>query len=171
MKIQDNRTLLMVCVAGLLMSLLGYLLYLRKDVWNYATDLGLTIFGIASLILLLQNGTFLKQKKYVRIILMLSSLLLIGAVMKIMHWKYGTLLLIISVAAIPLVYFHHFFRKRNKIFTDYLKLIFVITNYIGAIFKLQHYLHADQLLWIASITYNLLLIVFVAGNYRRLITS
>ena len=171
MKIQDNRTLLMVCVGGLLMSLLGYLVYLKEDAWNYATDLGAVIFSIASFILLVQNGTFIRQRQHLRIVSMLFSLFLIGALMKLMHWDYATPLLFISIVGIPIVYLHHFIRKRNKVITDYLKMIFVITNYIGAFLKLEHYFYGSQLLWIASITYNLALIVFVASNYRKLINS
>ena len=96
--------------------------------WNIF-DYGRIIAEIFSLIFLLLNGTFIKTK-YFKWTKGIISIIIIGALLKIMHWtKYGNHIIIVGLIGIAFCYFLHFSKKPIKKRLDYLKILWVLVSY------------------------------------------
>ncbi|SFW61255.1 hypothetical protein [Cellulophaga fucicola] len=125
-------------------------------------DRGLWIGEIAGIFMLLLNGTFIKTK-YFRVIKGIMALIMIGALLKILHWEFqfitGNLILIVGFIGIMTTYFFSFLNKPIKKRLDYLKLAWVITRYTVGVLIFLHIIHRDYqviasiIMWAAIFDY------------------
>jgi hypothetical protein len=126
--------------------------------WNMF-DFGMRIGSFVGLIMLLINGTFIKTK-YFKIVQGIISFVIIGALLKIMHWTdYANLIIIVGLIGIAICYFLHFSKKLIKKRLDYLKLLWVIVSYTFTILVFLHLINRDYaeignyLLWLIMIDF------------------
>lgn len=100
--------------------------------WNIF-DYGRIIAEIFSLIFLLLNGTFIKTK-YFKFTKGIISIILIGTLLKIMHWtEYADQIINVGFIGIVFCYFLHFSKKPIKKRLDYLKILWVFVSYSSKI--------------------------------------
>lgn len=110
--------------------------------WNMF-DYGMRIGSFVGVIMLLSNGTFIKTK-YFKIAKGIISFVIIGALLKIMHWtEYANHIIILGLIGIVICYFLHFSEKPIKIRLDYLKLLWLIVSYTFAILGFLHLINKD----------------------------
>ncbi len=160
-----NRAFLIIIGLAILVAFIGMIM--TNIASDYATislawdmfDYGLRIGGFTGFIMLLINGTFIKTK-YFRIAQGLFAFVVIGALLKILHWtSYSDLIIIVGVIGIALVYFFSFYKKPIKKRLDYLKLVWVLANYTFAILVFQHLIRREYtevgnyLLWLVIIDF------------------
>jgi len=126
--------------------------------WNMF-EYGSRIGGFVGLIMLLSKGTFIKTKYY-KIAQGIISFVIIGALLKIMHWtEYANLIVITGLIGIAMCYFLHFSKKPIKKRLDYLKLLWVFVSYSFAILGFLHIINRDYaeignyLLWLTIIDF------------------
>ena len=77
--------------------------------------------------------------------------LIIGAMLKIMHWQYGVEVLVAAFAAIGLLYIFRFLNKQPKLIVDYLKLLIVVSWAINGILIILHLPYRTVFPWITGI--------------------
>ncbi|MBQ4819602.1 hypothetical protein [Aquimarina sp. MMG016] len=140
----SNQTLTILIILGVLMALTGLFLssFTAVEDSDFLFRIGLWLIEVAGMFLLLRNGTFLKTR-YSRIVMGLLAFTLIGVAFMVMHWPYGTFLLIGGCIGIVISYGIHFFKKPIKKRLDYLKLAWVAVLYIGAVLRLYHLIPRD----------------------------
>jgi len=140
----SNQILTILIILGVLMSLASLALssFAYSSQSDFLFSIGIWLIEIPGMLLLLQNGSFLKTR-YSRIAMGLIALVIIGALFKIMHWPYNSVLLWIGCIGIVASYFFHFMKKPIKKRLDYLKLAWVSGMYMGALLRLYHYIPAD----------------------------
>jgi len=108
--------------------------------------------------MLVTNGTFIKTR-YFRLLKLGVAILLIGMILKILHWSGKDLIFIIGFTEMIVVYTLSFSKKPIKKRLDYLKLIWVFTFVIIKAMSFLHYINDDLLIipttimWIAIIDY------------------
>ena len=122
-------------------------------------DYGMRIGSFVGLIMLLLNGTFIKTK-YFKIAQGMIAIIIIGTLLKIMHWtRYANLIIVVGLIGIALSYFLHFAKKPIKKRLDYLKLLWIIISYTFAILILLRLISRDYaefgnyLLWLTIIDF------------------
>ena len=150
---------------GILTAFIGVILtnvtddYENMDLGLRLFDYGLWISGILGFILLIVNGTFIKTK-YFKIVQGLIALIIIGALLKILHWtSVADNIIIVSLIGIVFVYTLSFMKKPIKKRLDYLKLFWVIVSYTLGILSFLHLVRRDltevsnYILWLAVIDF------------------
>lgn len=160
-----NKLFLILIGIGVLTAFIGIITtnvsneYETMDLgWNIF-DYGLWISGILGFLLLISNGTFIKTK-YFKITQGLIPFIIIGALLKILHWtSYDDYIIILGLIGIMIVYFFSFTKKPIKKRLDYLKLIWVIVSYTLGILSFLHLIKRDltelgnYILWLAVIDF------------------
>jgi hypothetical protein len=127
---------------------------------------GIGFATIFSLVLLLRNGTFLASK-YFRILSVGVFILMTGAVLKILHWAGANIAIMIASAGFIIIYTTWFFFKKKKHLLDILKALWVLTFFSGMDFRINHWLYANQLYYIADILLLLILIIFAWTEFNN----
>lgn len=82
--------------------------------------------------------TTIPPKKFSLLLRICISILLLGALFKIMHWPNANQLLVISITCILILYPIRFLFKQQKVFMDYVKLILVVTWCLNYLTKVLH---------------------------------
>ena len=158
-----NKICLTIIAIGILIAFVGeFLLNFSQNyqnLGNFLFENGLRIGQLSGFFMLLQNGTFIFTK-YFRWIKFIISFILIGTLIKILHWEfYADWILTIGMASIILIYGISFFKKPIKNLLDYLKLFWVIANFALSIAVFLHLINRDLLqisnyiLWLAVIVF------------------
>ena len=75
---------------------------------------------------------------YFRLGLLLGSLLLVGALFKLLHWAGADVLLLVSLGGLALTYAMRFARKQAKSQFDVLKLVLVLGSCGSTLLLLLH---------------------------------
>ena len=119
----------------------------------------LNVAYVAGWVLMLSNGTFIKTK-YFKITQGLMSIIIVGALLKIMHWtKYADYLIVFGLVGILIAYSISFYKKPIKMRLDYLKFTWVtlllsITILIFLnVLSMNYRLIADVVFWILLIDF------------------
>ena len=157
--------LLILIGIGILTAFIGILTanitsdYETMDFGWSLFDYGLWISGILGFVLLVLNGTFIKTK-YFKITQGLIALIIIGALLKILHWtSFADYIIIGGLIGIMIAYTLSFTKKPIKKRLDYLKLIWVIASYTLGILSFLHLISRDlievsnYILWLAVIDF------------------
>jgi hypothetical protein len=141
-----NKITLILIALALLAAAVGLGLTFSETEYGLGGRLlnaGSRIAEFLGLILLLRNGTTINTV-YFTIFLFCMGFVLIGSLFKIMHWP-GENLLFLSLIAIAVIYTIRFMAKKQKRLLDVLKLLWVITAYVGSAFVMQHWIPRDVL--------------------------
>ncbi|MFI0427953.1 hypothetical protein [Mariniflexile sp. HMF6888] len=155
-----NYNYVSIIIIGLAIALIGFLaskFTYSPDV-EYWTFIGLTISEFAGFIMLIRNGTFIRTK-YFRIFKGVIAIIIIGALFKIMHVPYNNIILTIGFVLCVLIYCFSFIKKPIKKRLDYLKLLWVVVAYPGAVLRILHIINDDYqilssaIMWLAIIDY------------------
>jgi len=163
-----NKILLTTIGLGLLSALIGIIIvnltsdYQIMDLgWNMF-DYGIWVGLVSGFILLLINGTFIKTR-FFKISQGFFALILIGAVLKILHWTtYSNLIMIIGIIGIIISYLLSFLKKPIKKRLDYIKLSWVIVGYTLSILSLMRIIRleltelSNYILWLAIIEFSII---------------
>lgn len=119
----------------------------------------LNVAYVAGWVLMLSNGSFIKTK-YFKITQGLMSIIIVGALLKIMYWtKYADYLIVFGLAGILIAYSISFYKKPIKKRLDYLKITWVILLISCTILILLNVLSMDYRL-VANIVFWILLLDF-----------
>lgn len=120
---------------------------------------GLRIGGVIGFSLLLSNGTFIKTK-YFKIALVIFAIVIIGVLLKILHWiPYANYIITLGISGVVITYFLSFLKKQTKKQLDYLKLIWVIVGFTISILGFSHFLKGEYeglgiyILWVLIIDF------------------
>ncbi|MES2575249.1 MAG: hypothetical protein V4572_09925 [Bacteroidota bacterium] len=161
----NNRIFLIIIGIGILSSFIGITLtytssdYETIELGRTTFDYGLRISSLIGLIMLLYNGTFVNTK-YFKIVQVIVALVIVGALLRIMHWiPYTDHIIIIGLIGIAISYFLSFLNKPIKKRLDYLKLTWVITTYTLASLILLHLINREYselgtyILWLTIIDF------------------
>lgn len=160
-----NRTIVILIILFLLLGVLGELLfYLNISLFGNTTQTATAIGRIGGIILLLREGTLIKTKPFLVLVLLSHIPTLIGAMMKIMHWPFANLILFIGLISAPVFYFLHFLKKPNKHLLDMLKMLWVVVCYIKVISLIRHLPLGRELALMEAI---LLLAIFTYFTYMK----
>lgn len=155
-----NYNYVAIIIIGLVIALISFIVSKIKysadaEFW---TNIGLTISEFAGFIMLIRNGTFIRTK-YFKIFKGVIAIIIIGALAKIMHWQFDDVLIIIGFVLAILIYSLSFLNKPIKKRLDYLKLLWGIIAYSGAVLKFLHIISIDYqilssaIMWLAIIDY------------------
>ena len=99
----------------------------------------ISAFGrLAALIILLKEGSLMKSKMFITLMVLLI-ISVAGFLIKILHWAGADLMIMIGLSGISLVYIIHFLLKKAKKLTDYLKVIWLLSFSMGALFMILHW--------------------------------
>lgn len=123
----------------------------------------LEIFG---LFLLLYMGTFIKTK-YFKYSKGMLAFVLLGAVLKIMHWPFNNFIIIIGFLGVLVFYIMSFLKKAIKKRLDYLKLIWLLFFVLCKLSVLFHIIKRDYLVISQVIMFFVLLDYFREELQKR----
>ncbi|MGJ8685647.1 MAG: hypothetical protein ACSHWW_13535 [Nonlabens sp.] len=132
---------------------IGYVATIAIMVWNFIDgdvlfidDLGiaLALSQLAGLYLLITSGTF-KRTRFYRYARIGIAIILIGALLKIMHYYGGEIAVILGYVWILGCYTLSFIKKPYKKILDWLKLIYAFVVIIQTTSTFLHYAVADYL--------------------------
>ncbi len=155
-----NYNYVSIIIIGLVIALIGFIVskFKYSSDAEFWTQIGLAISEFAGFLMLVRNGTFIRTK-YFRIFKGVLAIIIIGALAKILHWQHNNLIMVIGFVSAVLVYFLSFINKPIKKRLDYLKLLWVIVAYAGALLKYLHIIGIDYqimssaIMWLAIIDY------------------
>lgn len=154
-----NKILLIVLFFSLSLVIGGFFVPALKIVGTY-------LFILTGLYLMLLNGSFI-QTRWFNLVRLAISLLLIGALFKIMHWPGADILIISSALVLIIAYLSHFFYKPRKMPIDYGKLLIVLIQPILKVFMALHvYTPAPELLDAWNMLLILFILYYVYQNHR-----
>ena len=145
---------------ALIIGLLGMAAY--QQVSYMIFDIGSAFFVLTGGYLIVKNGRFLKTS-YFRFIGIGVSAIIIGAMFKIMHWPYASLILGFGYGWIAILYLIHQIINKNRRWIDWLKLLCLTMLLASKYFQTMHWPYNDEI-YIISI---LLLIVIVIEYIKR----
>ena len=163
----DNKSLIpiigLLLVIGLVGEVLFYLDITQFDniTW-FATGAG----RLGGLILLLRHGSIIKARPFFQLILVFIGITIIGAMTKIMHWPFNSIILITGLLGIAIIYFVRFIKKQNKDILDILKLLWLTVLIFATIFTTQHFPFGHELKGIEGILFLIMIAYFAFKEYQ-----
>lgn len=162
-----NKHYIHYIILSLLLAATGLLMMLLESTGNTGELLlnaGLGVGQILGMLLLLQNGN-IQGTVYFRIIRFCMGLILLGAMFKIMHWPGANLILLLSMFGVAITYGIWFLRKKQKGRLDFLKLVWVLSAFIGTVLVILHWVKPG-ITYIAYGFFWLSLVDFVATGLK-----
>ncbi len=130
----------------ILIGISGILLSWFTHTWEVITMV-IFIAQLVCLELMLKESTIFLTV-YFRLISICISIYIVGALLKILHWEGGDLLLLISLAGIALVYMLRTITKKGIQFLDILKAAWVAVACANTIFRIFHWQYAELLAYL-----------------------
>ncbi|MEL7532170.1 MAG: hypothetical protein AAFN10_12710 [Bacteroidota bacterium] len=125
------------------------------------------IFFWCSLILIVANSDMLNEIRFNRFFQALLILSGIGLLMRILHWPYGTEILMGSLVTAGLGYAYRFWEKPDKGLLDILKLLWVLAEIVEKILRFNHLPGAQQTSYAAGVLFLAMLAVFLYLGLRE----
>jgi hypothetical protein len=154
-------TIKLYLIVGLLAKLFPYPSIIQfADIMNGAAILG----QLRGVVFVFDQGTLIKNKPFLLLILAFLGLTFMGAVWKIMHYNFADIMLLTGLIGVPTIYAMHFFKKQDKQRLDILKLAWVIASCMAALFAFQHLSLRYELQVIEKL---LFLIMFANFTYKQ----
>jgi hypothetical protein len=159
--LKTNNLFFIIPIGIALLFALGGFLTSYISYSSKAEDLmhiGISVIEFVGLFMLLLNGTFIKTK-YSKIAQGIFAIVIVGSLFTIMHWPYGTLILVSGFAGIVIVYFLSFLKKPIKNRLDILKLAWVVVSHANGLLVYFHIIGDEYqilqsvLMWLAIIEY------------------
>ena len=93
-----------------------------------------------------------------------ASVVIIGALFKIMHWPGANETLILAFAVIFISYAIHFIKKSTKALIDWGKVVFLATYILGILFKFMHWPFAEIFLISSLFIFIVLVLLVIKKN-------
>ncbi len=146
-------------------SLLTFVFVFIFNLNQKALDISSLIFFYSSLGLIIKNSNFHKSKFH-RFFLLGISVLLIGALFKILHLSYSKEVMLIAFAFFLMSYFLYFLKKKNKNILDSFKLLYVTSLIIFKVIDINHYLYYDEV-WIINFFSTIPIIILIYLKYKN----
>jgi len=129
----------------LLCSLVGLVLMVvdESTEWGYIMfDAGLIFGQLLGLVMMIQNGTIIGTI-YFRVIVAFLAIILFGVLLKILHYDYADQSVLLGSLGIAASYLVRFFAKKEKGHLDFLKLLWVLSAYVGGELIALHFIPRD----------------------------
>jgi len=158
-----NKILVLVILLSLVAIVIGYSTIFNEENSALCIDGGFSISTIAGLILLLKNGTFIKNKLFKISI----SIFIIEILFKIMHFPFAGPMIILSFLSISILYTIHFFKKQNKVMVDYLKLIILYIAVFEWVFSLLHWPYAWEIQYMSGFIFLIFIMYYIISEKRN----
>ncbi len=105
---------------------------------------------VITLIIILRDGSITDAKPYNILMLLCLTVVLVGAMFKIMHWPGANMMLILSLSGLMVIYAARYAFKPRKDLLDNLKVIFFCSWILAALNHIMHWPGADVLQLLAS---------------------
>ncbi|HEY5748673.1 MAG TPA: hypothetical protein VIU12_21535 [Chryseolinea sp.] len=113
---------------------------------NAILSLGWLLAKIAATWMMLTHGTFVNHR-YINLAYGIGAAIGVGLLFKILHYEGADEILIVSLPAMPVLYFIHFLSKKQKQVLDVLKVLTVSLHFIIALLVMMHWMDRDM--WVA----------------------
>lgn len=152
-------------VLGLLAEL-AYYAQIHFPYQSVLSQYGIPLATLTALILMLAYGSFYDRKWSKIVFFIYLALTSLGAWMKILHLASADLLILISSIFLLIGYTIHFMLKKNRIASDYLKLLWAIAKFGSTPFFLMHRIPREYML-VPDILFGVLLAAFIAEQYGK----
>lgn len=139
------RQLYLICGVTILVVVLNWFLEIDFAIIN--TLLSIVGFALnAFWILFLVNDSQYGKTIFGRLTYFLLAIIIVGFLFKLQHWPLAGTTLIIGYAGIMIIYTIRFLTKKNKLFVDILKLLWVETTAVISLLILLHKINKEYLL-------------------------
>lgn len=172
----SNKRLLFILAVSLILLPIAYFGYQYEffDGMRMSKQgLGIVLIGVfySATALLLKNGTF-AYTPFAKWINFSAGIIIIGALIKIMHWPGADIMLIVGLLSVPVIYTIYFFAsKRSLNLQSILKVLFVYGTVLWRLFTIEHWPYANELQQISELVLLLILVLFFSKNYKKLMQS
>ena len=163
-----NKSVLILMIGALVLAGVEWLMIrldLALQAGEHLIEIGVNAAHLLAIYLLFKNSS-IRQTRYWRIILICFSLLLLGALFKIMHWPGAGMLLSLGSISIAVTYVIRYLFRSYKGLLETLKMLWVVTAFTNSLTRIMHWLPEeysivpDVLLWLT-------VLVFVVDSYRK----
>ncbi len=136
-----NKTFLILISVGFLIALIGLfsIIFANPELGGKLLNIGLPAINLLGLIMLIKNST-IKETIYFNFISLFIIIIMLGAMLKIMHWPGNNIMLIVGLMGIMFVYMFRFIKKQIKAPLDMMKLAWVIITSITSLGIFLHWL-------------------------------
>jgi hypothetical protein len=163
-----NRQSLLIILLLLIVALLGYSFNLfRGEEENAAwlIDGALRLAQLLGVYVLITNSNITKTI-YWPFIVFFFALTILGALIKILHWAGADETLMVSLLGTSVTYLIRFIRKPHKGHLDVLKLLWVLSAYVGAGLIIFHFLPREYSI-VGILMFWLMMADFAFLEFRR----
>lgn len=150
---KEMRKLFLIAVPLLSVLTLLFNYIIIDQSLAYLTSILLGIIGLGYIY---QNGIF-RHMQLGRFLFLSIAVIIVGALFKLQHWPYGSILFILGVAIAAIIYSAHFIKKPAKYLLDWLKVFFVIMQSITIIFRFSHWPYTFPIGIISTIAFFILI--------------
>lgn len=154
----NNRLLKIIILVSAAFGLVSYVASFLSDfpyLLSWAIVAGI-IFVLTSVYFLVKTGNFIRSKQF-KFIRPAIGVAVVGALFKVMHWPFSSILLLLGVGIVLFAYgWYAFAHKPLKIHA--LKLLFLLTFVGGSVLSVLRFLFGKEIL-IGSIVLLLLIVV------------
>jgi len=130
--------------------------------WTELTTEGFSLTSMVGFVFLMRNGTFHKTI-FLKIALIISSVIIIGILFKIMHWPGSNIMLTLGFSSMIVNYGIRYAKKTTKSRLDYLKLLWVASSFIISLGIIMHWGFKD----FALVPHIILLITVIYFAYTN----
>ena len=150
------RKLFLIAVPLLYIATILFNFVLPQSGFAYPSIFLLCLIGLGYMY---QVGKF-RHVLLGRIFFFSIATIIIGALFKLQHWTYGSLIYLFGVVAAIIIYNAHFIKKPAKQLLDWLKVVFINIQFIASAFGLNHWPYSYEMRVVASFVFLLLIAYF-----------
>jgi hypothetical protein len=148
-------------IVVVIMGLLGILL--EKDNLRSVIDIGKSIFVLSSGFLILRYSSFAKSNEY-KYIKLAIGIVIIGAMLKIMHWSFLAQVLLLGYLAVFLSYLIFKLRHVKSEWISWIKILFLLTFLGGRYFSLIHWPYYQELTIVSVLLLGIIVFNIIREN-------
>jgi hypothetical protein len=128
-------------------------------------DFGSALFVITGGYLIVKIGRFIKTT-YFRLLGIGVSVIILGALFKIMHWPYTYLMLACGYCWIIILYLIYQLNNKNRRWIDWLKVLCLTMLLTSKYFKTAHWPYNDELYIISVLLLGVIVIEYTRRNFK-----
>jgi len=162
---KKNYNLVIVIIIALIVCIASYisLRFTGNSKAYLINDTSLKVFSGASLFLLVQEGTFIKNKLF-KFCLVAVTITLIGVLFKVLHWPLGNTMIGLGLVTFLSSYTIHFSKKASKNAIDFLKMGWVVCMTVVSILSVLELIKNDFILF-PSLLLLILILYYLKTHY------
>lgn len=160
----NSKTLVAIIYAAIFSTIVGLISQLlESDRFEIFLTVGVSVFFLAGIYLISKYSEFIKTREY-KLSGLGISLVIIGAMFKIMHWPMSVTFIILGYGWVLLNYLVYMVRHRKfGYYLSILKLLFLLTFIAGKFLAVNHLANSYE----ADILSVLLLFLIVIGLIKE----